>query len=440
MIRLGINASLQLRHANRHGLVTGATGTGKTVTLLTLAEGFSRAGVPVFFTDIKGDVGGLAMPGSITPPLQARALSCGIADYATEGSPVDFWDVFAVHGHPIRATVQGIGPTLMARMLELNDTQAGTLDILYKLAGDRGLPLTTLADLGDVLRTLQHRRQQISHSYGLISGSSIGAIQRAILRLDMDGGAEFFGAPALNLSDLMRHTADGRGIINLLSAAALVRKPRLYSTFLLWLLSQLSETLPEVGNLDKPKLVLILDEAHLLFYETSPALRQQVEQIVRLIRSKGVGVYFCSQLPDDMPANILAQLGNRIQHALHAFTPRDQRAVRAAADTFMPNPLVDTAAMIGKLETGQALVSTLQGKGVPMPVELVTMAPPRCRMGAILDSERAAIIAASPMGAKYQPAITSARKAPTTAAAPDDDGAIYGDLGQTIRALVFADD
>jgi DNA helicase HerA-like ATPase len=392
---------LQPAFGNRHGLVAGATGTGKTVTLMTLAEGFSRIGVPVFMADVKGDVAGLAVAGDISDALRERAGMIGVEAYAAEANPVVFWDIYGKSGHPVRTTVSEIGPTLLARMLELNDTQSGVLDITFKLADDRGLLLLDLADLRALLALVADERKAVSTQYGLVSVPSIGAIQRALLRLEQDGGDAFFGEPALELADLMRTTPDGRGVIGIMAAERLVLKPRLYSSFLLWLLSELFETLPEVGDLDKPRLVFVFDEAHLLFDDAPPALLQRIEQVVRLIRSKGVGVYFCSQFPDDIPGNVLGQLGNRVQHALRAYTPRDQKAVRTAAETFVSNPGLDVAKAIGQLGTGEALVSMLQGKGAPMPVEQTLVAPPRCRMGAITEAERARVRAGSPVGAKY---------------------------------------
>ena len=436
---------LQPRLGNRHGLVAGATGTGKTVTLMTLAEGFSRIGVPVFLADVKGDVAGLAAAGSTNDKLQARIDQIGVEGYRNEANPVVFWDLFGASGHPVRATISEIGPTLLARMLELNDTQSGVLDITFRLADERGLLLLDLADLRALLNLVAEERKAVSTRYGLVSSASIGAIQRALLRLESDGGGQFFGEPALELADLMRTSLDGRGIINILAADRLVLKPRLYSTFLLWLLSELFEELPEAGDLDKPKLVFVFDEAHLLFDGAPPALRQRVEQVVRIIRSKGVGVYFCSQYPDDVPDEILGQLGNRIQHALRAFTPRDQKALRTAAETFVPNPDLDTIATLGTLGTGEALVSTLQDKAVPMPVEHTLIAPPRCRMGAITDEERAAVRGRSPVGAKYDQAVDResaeeilARRAEQVAeqvqAPPaDTDATDGGGIGQAMR-------
>ena len=393
------------RLANRHGLVAGATGTGKTVTLMTLAEGFSRIGVPVFMADVKGDVAGLAVAGDGSDRVLQRAAQLGVDGYAPEASPVVFWDLFGVSGHPVRTTVSEMGPTLLARILELNETQSGVLDIVFKLADDRGLLLLDLDDLRALLGLVAEERKTVSTEYGLVSAPSIAAIQRALLRLDQDGGTQFFGEPALELADLMRTRTDGRGVIGILAADRLVLKPRLYATFLLWLLSQFYETLPEVGDLDRPKLVFVFDEAHLLFGDAPAALQQRIEQVVRLVRSKGVGVYFCSQFPDDVPDAVLGQLGNRVQHALRAYTPRDQKAVRTAAQTFVANPALDVAATIATLGTGEALVSMLQDTGVPMPVERVLIAPPRCRMGAIGDAERAKVRAGSPVGAKYDTAI-----------------------------------
>ncbi len=393
--------TLHPKYANRHGLVAGATGTGKTVSLLVLAEGFSRIGVPVFMADVKGDVSGLAMPGTAHEKILQRAARIGMPDYAPDGSPVIFWDIYGRSGHPVRTTISEIGPTLLGRMLELNDTQCGILEIIFRLADEEGLLLLDLDDLRALLALAVENRKEISTRYGLVSPQSVAAIQRALLTLEREGGQAFFGEPALNLEDLFRTDLSGRGIIHILAADQLIQKPRLYSSFLLWLLSELFENLPEAGDLDKPRLVFFFDEAHLLFDDAPPELRRRVEQVVRIIRSKGVGVYFCSQFPDDIPNEILGQLGNRIQHALRAFTPRDQKAVRTAAETFVPNPALDVAAEIARLGIGEALVSTLQEKGIPMPVEKTEICPPRCRMGAITPQERAAIRSRSPIGAIY---------------------------------------
>ncbi|NZA26080.1 DUF853 family protein [Luteimonas sp. SJ-92] len=436
-------------HGNRHGLVAGATGTGKTVTLMTLAEGFSRIGVPVFMADVKGDVAGLAVPGETSDRIGERLRTIGIDDYRNEGSPTVFWDLYGRLGHPLRTTVSEMGPTLLGRILELNDTQSGVLDIVFKLADDRGLLLLDLADLRALLALIAEERKAVSTEYGLVNVQSVGAIQRALLRLEQDGGAQFFGEPALELSDLMRTTPDGRGVIGILAADQLVLRPRLYSSFLLWLLSELFEALPEVGDLDRPRLVFVFDEAHLLFKDAPAALRQRIEQVVRIIRSKGVGVYFCSQYPDDVPDEILGQLGNRVQHALRAYTPRDQKAVRAAAETFVANPALDVAAAIGRLGTGEALISTLGDRGIPTPVEHTLVAPPRCRMGAITEAERARVRAGSPVGAKYDTPVDResaaellARRARATseqARAPDAKRASGGErgLGRTMKDAVF---
>jgi DNA helicase HerA-like ATPase len=440
------------KFGNRHGLVAGATGTGKTVTLMTLAEGFSRLGVPVFLADVKGDVAGLAVPGTSNEKLAARVDEIGIDGYRNEASPVVLWDLFGKLGHPVRTTVSEVGPTLLSRVLELNDTQSGVLDIVFKLADDRGLLLLDLEDLRALLGVVAAERKDISTSYGLVSAQSIGAIQRALLRLEQEGGEMFFGEPALELADLMRTTPDGRGVINILASEQLILKPRLYSSFLLWLLSELFETLPEVGDLEQPKLVFVFDEAHLLFDDAPPSLQQRVEQVVRLIRSKGVGVYFCSQFPDDVPDEILGQLGNRVQHALRAYTPRDQKAVKTAAETFVPNPALDVASAISQLGTGEALVSTLQDKGVPMPVEKTLVAPPRCRMGAITEAERAQVRAGSPVGHKYDQRIDRdsaaemlaqrAEAAAEQAKAPpartrEQDEAEDSGFGQAVKDAVF---
>ena len=396
-----VQVSLLAKYGNRHGLIAGATGTGKSVSLMVLAEGFSRIGVPVFMADVKGDVSGLAIAGTSNEKIQARVQQIGITDYSNEACPVTFWDLFGKKGHPIRTTVSEFGPNLFSRVLELNDTQSGVLDIAFKVADDKGLLLLDLEDLRAILNHVVENKAAISSQYGLVSPASVAAIQRALLRLEQEGGEHFFGEPALQLSDIIRQDADGRGVVNLLTADQLILQPRLYSSFLLWLLSELFETLPEVGDLDKPKLVFFFDEAHLLFNDIQPALLQRVEQVVRLIRSKGVGVYFCSQNPDDIPDNVLGQLGNRIQHALRAYTPRDQKSVRVAAETFVPNPKIDVAKVISELGVGEALVSTLQDKGIPMPVERAIICPPRCRMGAISDQERQTILAQSLLGTKY---------------------------------------
>jgi DNA helicase HerA-like ATPase len=436
-------------YANRHGLVAGATGTGKTVTLMTLAEGFSRIGVPVFMADVKGDVAGLAVAGAPNEKLRQRVADIGIDDWHGEASPVVFWDLYGKLGHPVRATVSEIGPTLLGRILELNDTQEGVLEIVFKLADDSGWLLLDMEDLRTLLTHVADNRKDISAKYGLVGAASIAAIQRALLQLGHQGGDAFFGEPALELSDLMRTTPDGRGVVSILAADRLVLKPRLYSSFLLWLLSELFEQLPEVGDLEKPKLAFVFDEAHLLFDDAAPALGQRIEQVVRLIRSKGVGVYFCSQFPDDVPDDILGQLGNRVQHALRAFTPRDQKAVKTAAETFVANPHLDVAKAISQLGVGEALVSTLQdtpqGHGVPMPVERTLVAPPRCRMGAITDAERVQARAASPVGGKYDTTIDresaaeklAARHAQPPAPVQDLPSPAGGGFGQSVRDVML---
>jgi DNA helicase HerA-like ATPase len=388
------------KYANRHGMVAGATGTGKSVSLMLLAEGFSKLGVPVFLADVKGDLAGLSQAGAMNDKLKARIDKLGL-DWTPNANPVVFWDIYGKSGHPVRTTVSEMGPTLLARLLELNDTQSGVLEIVFKAADDEGLLLLDLKDLRAILTYATENAKDISKQYGLISPASVAAIQRALLSLEQAGGDAFFGEPALELADFMRQDMSGRGVVNVLAADQLILKPKLYTTFLLWMLSELFETLPEVGDLDQPKLVFFFDEAHLLFDDAPPALRQRVEQVVRLIRSKGVGVYFCSQNPDDLPDVILGQMGNRIQHALRAFTPRDQKAVKAAAETFAPNPKIKVAEVISQLGVGEALVSTLQDGGVPLPVERVLIASPGCRIGTVTDAERSAVRARSPIGGKY---------------------------------------
>lgn len=395
---------LQARYANRHGLIAGATGTGKSVSLMVLAEGFSRLGVPVFLADVKGDLAGLAYPGTLNEKISARAQKLEI-NWSPSANPVVFWDIYGSKGHPIRATISEMGPTLLARLLELNDTQSGVLEVLFKLADDSGLLLLDLKDLRSLLSYAAENAAEISQQYGLISKQSIAAIQRDLLSLEQAGGEQFFGEPALDLADFMRQDMTGHGIVNILAADQLILKPKLYSTFLLWMMSELFENLPEVGDLEKPKMVFFFDEAHLLFNDAPPALTERIEQVVRLIRSKGIGIYFISQNPDDAPDVVLGQLSNRIQHALRAFTPRDQKAVRAAAETFPPNPKVDVVATISQLGVGEALVTTLQEGGVPLPVERVLIAPPACRIGAITDEERNTIKSRSPVGGRYDTAI-----------------------------------
>lgn len=395
-----VEVLLRGKYGNRHGMIAGATGTGKSVTLMVLAEGFSKMGVPVFLADAKGDLAGLSQAAVPNDKLQARIDKLGI-DWAPSANPVVFWDIYGKSGTPVRTTVSEMGPTLLARLFELNDTQSGVLEVVFKMADDEGLLLLDLKDLRAILSFAAENAKAISQKYALISPTSVAAIQRSLLSMEQAGGDLFFGEPALDLNDFMRQDMSGRGIINVLAADQLILKPKLYSTFLLWLLSELFENLPEVGDLDVPKLVFFFDEAHLLFDDAPPALIQRVEQVVRLIRSKGVGIYFCSQNPDDIPPIVLGQMGNRVQHALRAFTPRDQKAVKAAAETFPPNPKVKVVEAITQLAVGEALVSTLQAGGIPQPVEKATIVAPGCRIGAISDAERATIRSRSPVGSRY---------------------------------------
>ncbi|HWU78263.1 MAG TPA: helicase HerA-like domain-containing protein [Rhodanobacter sp.] len=418
------SVDLDPHYGNRHGMIAGATGTGKSVSLMVLAEGFSRLGVPCFLADVKGDLAGLSMAaGEPGDKLKARLARLKLTDWKPQANPVVFWDIYGKLGHPVRATISEMGPTLLGRVLELNDTQEGVLEVVFKAADDQGWLLLDLADLRALLTYAAENAKDISTHYGLISTQSIAAIQRALLKLESDGADQFFGEPALELTDLMRQDMSGRGIINVLAADQLIMKPRLYSTFLLWLLSELFEQLPEVGDLAQPKMVFFFDEAHLLFDDASPGLLQRVEQVVRLIRSKGVGVYFCSQNPDDVPGVILGQLGNRIQHALRAFTPRDQKAVKAAAETFVANPGLDVSEAITRLAVGEALASTLANGGVPTPVQQVLVTTPCCRIGAITDAERGTIRQRSPVGAKYDTAVNRESAAEMLAKRADDKAA-----------------
>ncbi len=405
----GIRQSLVLKRANRHGLIAGATGTGKTVTLQGLAENFSAAGVPVFVADVKGDLSGIAMAGSATAKPHAafaeRAAAIGDSDWQYRDTPVVFWDLFGEAGHPIRATVSEMGPVLLGRMLNLNDVQDGVLTIAFHVADEEGLLLLDLDDLQAMLAHVAERADELTTRYGNVSKQSVGAIQRALLQLRGQGGDRFFGEPALDLADFMRVADDGRGIVSVLAADKLMASPRLYATFLLWLLSELFETLPEVGDPDKPKLVFFFDEAHLLFDDASDALVDKVEQVVRLIRSKGVGIYFVTQNPIDIPDAIAGQLGNRVQHALRAFTPKEVRAIKAAAETFRPNPKLDVAQAITDLKTGEALVSVLQADGSPSPVERTLIRPPRSRVGPVTAVERGVLLQTDAVGDRYDTAI-----------------------------------
>ncbi len=399
----GKDEQLLLKLANRHGLITGATGTGKTVSLQILAEGFSAAGVPVFCADIKGDLSGIAAAGVEKDFLEKRAADIGFSErYTYEAFPATFWDLYGEQGHPLRTTVSEVGPLLLAQLLELNDTQEGVLNILFELADDEGLLLLDLKDLRAMLAHVSDRAAELSRLYGNVSKASIGAIQRRLLVLERQGGDHLFGEPALDIRDFMRTAHDGRGRVNVLAADKLMAAPKLYAVFLLWLLSELFEELPEVGDPEKPKLVFFFDEAHLLFNGAPKALIEKVEQVVRLIRSKGVGVYFVTQNPQDVPETVLSQLGNRVQHALRAFTPRDQKAVRAAAETFRPNPKLDTEQVITELGVGEALVSTLEGKGIPSVVQRTLVRPPSSRLGPITKAERRALIQSSAIFGLYE--------------------------------------
>ncbi len=392
---------LLLRFANRHGLITGATGTGKTVTLQVLAEGLSAAGVPVFVADVKGDLTGLSQAGTDSPKIAERAGIIGLPEREFRASPTLLWDLFGEQGHPVRATVSDMGPLLLGRILDLNDVQTGVLNIVFQIADDEGLLLIDLKDLRAMLGFVADHAKDIRTQYGSVSAASVGAIQRGLLTLEQQGGDLFFGEPELDLDDLMLTAPGGRGAISLLAAERLMRSPRLYATFLLWLLAELFENLPEVGDLEKPKLVFFFDEAHLLFDDAPEALVDKVEQVVRLIRSKGVGVFFVTQNPLDIPDEILGQLGNRVQHALRAFTPRDQKAVRAAAQTFRQNPALDTETAITELGVGEALISFLGTDGAPAVVGRALVAPPLSRIGPVTGAERAAVLADSPLGGVY---------------------------------------
>ena len=396
---------LDLKFGNRHGLVTGATGTGKTVTLQVLAEGFARAGVPVFAADIKGDLSGIAAKGEAKDFLTKRAEQIGFDDYELEQFPVIFWDLFGEKGHRVRTTIAEMGPLLLARLMDASEPQEGVINIAFKIADKAGLPLLDLKDFTALLNYMGENATELSSQFGLISKASVGSIQRALLVLEQQGAEHFFGEPALKITDIMRTSNNGYGQISVLAADKLMMNPRLYATFLLWLLSELFEELPEVGDPEKPKLVFFFDEAHLLFNEAPKALLEKIEQVVRLIRSKGVGVYFVTQNPLDVPDAVLGQLGNRVQHALRAFTPRDQKAVKAAAETFRANPGFDAATAITELGVGEALVSTLDEKGGPTVVERMLIVPPAARIGPCKPEERQAVLAQSPLKDKYDTAV-----------------------------------
>ncbi|MDP3692873.1 helicase HerA-like domain-containing protein [Bradyrhizobium sp.] len=449
-------AWLTLALANRHGLVTGATGTGKTVSLQVMAEGFARAGVPVFAADIKGDLSGIAEVGEAKDFILKRATAMGLAFQPDQFSTV-FWDVFGEQGHPVRATVTEMGPLLLSRMLDLNDVQEGVLNVAFRVADENGLTLIDLKDLRSLLDAIVPVGKKAAdadedalapirkaaQTFGNVSKATVGTIQRQLLVLENQGASQFFGEPALILKDFMKTDSDGRGMVNIMVADKLMQSPRLYSTFLLWMLSELFEELPEVGDLPKPKLVFFFDEAHLLFTDAPKALLDKIEQVVRLIRSKGVGVYFVTQNPIDVPDKVLAQLGNRVQHALRAFTPRDQKAVAAAAQTFRPNPKLDTAKVITELGKGEALVSFLEGNGTPAIVERVMIRPPAGRMGLITPEERKAIMSKSPVKGRYDTAIDAEsayemlqKRVAETAAPASAEGSAGGGFFGQIGAIV----
>jgi len=426
---------LELKLANRHGLITGATGTGKTVTLQVLAEGFADAGVSVFAADIKGDLSGISEVGSKKDGLVKRAKEIGLDDWANKAYPTVFWDLFGEQGHPVRATVQDMGPLLLSRLLELNETQEGVLNILFRVAADEGMPLLDLKDLRSMANDIGQRGKALMTKYGNVAAISVGAIQRRLLVLEEQGAANFFGEPALDINDFMRTGPDGRGTINILAADKLMKTPRLYATFLLWMLAQLFDKLPEIGDPEKPKLVFFFDEAHLLFSEAPKALLEQVERVTRLIRSKGVGVYYITQNPRDVPNNVSAQLGNRVQHALRAFTPIEQKGIRAAAETFRPNPELDMERVIQELKVGEALVSVLHGSGEPSITQRTLIRPPSARIGPVTPAERKARVEASPVYGKYEETLDREsayemlqQRTKETAAAQDADANSWGSI------------
>ncbi|MEP4050925.1 MAG: helicase HerA-like domain-containing protein [Litorimonas sp.] len=401
----GVKQHLWLPLANRHGLIAGATGTGKTVTLQILAEGFSKAGVPVFAADVKGDLSGVSQSGSVDHKLHdkllQRAMKIGLGEYDYEAMPTAFWDLYGENGHPVRTTISEMGPTLLSRLMGLNETQEGILTIAFELSDDQDMLLLDMKDLRALLNYISDNKKEISREYGNVTSQSVAAIQRQLLKLERAGADEFFAEPALDLKDLMKTDENGRGVVNILAADKLINSPALYSTFLLWLLSELFEELPEVGNPEKPKMVFFFDEAHLLFDDAPKALLDKIEQVARLIRSKGVGIYFVTQNPMDIPDSVLGQLGNRIQHALRAYTPKEQKALRAAASSFRENPAFDTGEVITDLGVGEALVSLLNMKGAPEIVRRTMVRPPVSRLGPAVPTERAAIIAASNLRDKY---------------------------------------
>lgn len=423
----GERQCLDLSRANRHGLIAGATGTGKTVTLQGLAESFSANGVPVFLADVKGDLSGIAMPGSAkfkhADKLEERARALGMDDYEYSDNPTIFWDLYGEQGHPIRTTISEMGPLLLARLLDLNDTQEGVLQIIFRHADDNALLLLDFADLQSVLAWAADNAKELSGAYGNVSKRSVGAIQRQLLSFESQGADLFFGEPALEIDDFLKCDEQGRGIVNVLAADRLMRSPKLYATFLLWLLAELFESLPEVGDLEKPRLVFFFDEAHLLFDDAPKALAEKIEQVVRLIRSKGVGVYFVTQNPLDIPEEVAGQLGNRIQHALRAFTPRDKKAIKAAADTFRINDALDAEEAITELRVGEALVSTLMEDGAPSIVQRTLIKPPRSRLGPVNPKERAIIQSISPHAGKYDECVDRKSAAEVLAAKAGDAAA-----------------
>ncbi len=428
-----IRLSLLPAMANRHGLIAGATGTGKTVTLQKLAESFSQAGVPVFMADVKGDLSGIATPGSASEKLQARLAQIGVSDWQPHGNPVMLWDIFGQQGHPVRATVTDLGPLLLARLLGLNEVQSGVLQIIFRIADDQGLLLLDFKDLRAMTQYIGDNAKAFQTQYGNISSASVGAIQRGLLALEQQGAEHFFGEPMLDIRDWMRCDEQGRGYINILAAERLYQMPKLYATSLLWLLAELYEQLPEAGDLDKPKMVFFFDEAHLLFSDAPPVLLEKIEQVIRLIRSKGVGVWFVTQNPSDIPDKVLGQLGNRVQHALRAFTPRDQKAVKSAAETLRANPAFDAVAALQALGTGEALISFLDEKGSPSIVERAMVIAPGSRMGPLTQDERNDLINHSPLYGKYDDEVEresaferlqqGIATAPQQSAAPDVKGA-----------------
>ena len=422
--------------ANRHGLIAGATGTGKTVTLKVLSEAFSDMGVPVFLADIKGDVSGMALPGQTSEGFQKRLTKLGIGEFSFSGYPVRFFDVFGKMGHPVRATISEMGPDLMSRLLELSDVQCGVMEIIFKIADDQGLLLLDLKDLRSMCQYVGDNAAQFKTKYGNVTAQSVGAIQRGLLKLEQQGGDKFFGEPALDIKDWLVQDDKGRGMINILHCVELFQNPLLYSSFLLWMLSQLYDLMPEVGDLEKPKMVFFFDEAHLIFNDAPKSLINKVEQIVRLIRSKGIGVYFVTQLPSDIPDNVLGQLGNKFQHALRAYTPKDQKGLKAAAQSFRANPKLDAEKVLAELGTGEVLVSLLDADGVPTMAERAYVMPPRSFLGVVEDGTRAQMIAASPLAGKYNTPVDResayellAKRAAGDAPADAEDAELQREMG-----------